>query len=151
MTSEDFDPKQFALLADFSEEDCEALSELLEPQKLARGRKLFREGGESEGLVLLASGAVEVSARRSERPVQRGAGAVFGALAMLTVGAREATASTIEPCEVWRLPREGWRRLVEDAPRTACRLAEAIMADAAGMIREALDAFDERGPAAGRE
>lgn len=151
MTSEDFDPKQFGLLADFSEEDCDALLELLEPQKLARGRKLFREGSQSEGLVLLASGTVEVSAGRSERPAELGAGNVFGGLAILAVGVREATVSTIEPCEVWRLPREGWRRLVEDAPRTACRLAEAIVAEAAGMIREALDAFDESAPAAESE
>lgn len=151
MSPEDFDPKLFALLADFSEEDCDALLELLEPQKLARGRKLFREGSESEGLVLLASGTVEISTGRSEGPARLGSGSVFGALAILAVGAREATVSTIEPCEVWRLPREGWRRLVDDSPRTACRLAEAIVAEAAGMIREALDAFDDSEPGAESE
>lgn len=145
MSPDDFDPKQFALLADFRDDDRDALLELLEPQKLATGRKLFREGSESEGLIFLAAGRVEIKARRSECSAELGPGAVFGALSMMARGTHEATVSTLETCEVWRLPRETWMRLVEDAPRTACRLAEAILAETAGLVRGALEAVGDAG------
>lgn len=139
MSPDDFDPKQFAPLSDFREDDCEALLELLEPRKLASGRKVFREGSESDGIVFLSSGRIELSGKRSAESAEYGAGAVLGALSMMSAGTREATASTLETCEIWRLPRESWVRLLEDHPRTACRLAEAILAETAVMLREALD------------
>jgi hypothetical protein len=37
------------------------------------------------------------------------------------------------------LPRTSYRRLVDDYPRTACRLAEAIVDDVAGLVRPVLD------------
>lgn len=143
MSPDDFDHKQFALLADFREDDRDALLELLEPQKLATGRKLFREGSESEGLIFLAAGVVEITCNRSDETAELRPGAVFGALSMMAAGTHEATVSTLETCEVWRLPRENWMRLVEDYPRTACRLTEAILAETVGMMRDVLDAVGD--------
>ena len=143
MSPDDFDPKRFALLADFRDDDRDALLELLEPQKLATGRKLFREGSESEGLIFLAAGRVEIKGKRSEGSAELGPGTVFGTLSMMAGGTHESTVSTLETCEVWRLPRGTWLRLVEDSPRTACRLAEAILAETAGRVRGSLDALGD--------
>jgi CRP-like cAMP-binding protein len=139
VSPDDLDPKQFRLLAELRETDLEVLFELLEPRRLARGRKLFREGSEADGLVLLASGRIEICGERAPTPFVLEPGAVLGELSLVTVGPRELTASTVEPCEIWRLPRDHWRRLVDDHPRTACRLLEAILAETAATIREALD------------
>ena len=46
------DLKQFALLAEFSESDRDALIELLDERNLPDGKSAFREGTESEGMIL---------------------------------------------------------------------------------------------------
>ena len=139
MSPDDLDPKQFELLAELREADLEVLFDLLEPRKLARGRKVFREGSEADGLVLLASGRIEISSGRGGPAFVLEPGAILGTLSLVTCGPRELTASTIEPCEIWRLPRDQWRRLVDDHPRTACRLLESIIEDTAATLREVLD------------
>jgi CRP-like cAMP-binding protein len=142
VSPDDLDPKLFPLLGELREADLEVLFDLLEPRKLARGRKVFREGSEADGLVLLAEGRIEISSARGDETFVLEPGAVLGGLSLVSVGPRELTASTLEPCELWRLPRDHWRRLVDDHPRTACRLLEAILAETATTVREALDHVD---------
>lgn len=148
MSPDDLDPKAFALLADLREADLELLLDLLEPRQLARGRKVFREGSEADGLVLLAEGRIEISASRAAERFVLEPGAVLGGLSLVNVGPRELTATTLEPCAIWRLPRDHWRRLTDDHPRTACRLLEALLADTAATLRETLDRLATAGPAA---
>jgi CRP-like cAMP-binding protein len=138
VTPDELDPKQFPLLGELREDDLEVLYDLLEPSKLARGRKVFHEGSEADGLVLLARGRIEISTKRTRNKFVLEPGAVLGGLSLVAVGVRELTANTLEPCEVWRLRREHWRRLVDDHPRTACRLMEAILTETATNLREAL-------------
>ena len=133
------DLKTFALLAEFTDEDREALFELLEDKKLAKGRRLFVEGGEAEGLVLVRSGTVRLSSKRSGDLGVVGAGVVLGALSLIALGPRESTAKIEENCDLWELPRTAYRRLVEDAPRTACKLSEAILLDLVSLVRPGLD------------
>ena len=47
------DLKKFALLSELSDEDREALFELLEPVTLSKGRSIYREGNEADGLVAI--------------------------------------------------------------------------------------------------
>lgn len=133
------DLKRFALLGEFSDEDREALFELLEPKTLSKGRSIFREGTEADGLVLIVSGSVLVSSRRCSATASVGEGATLGGLSLFAMGPREATAKAETPCEVLTLPRTSYRRLVEDAPLAACRLAEAIAKELADDAREAID------------
>jgi len=142
MNPDDLDPKAFPLLAELRENDLDVVFDLLEPRELAMGRKVFREGSEADGLVLLASGSIELAGNRASESFAVGPGATLGGLSLVSVGPRELTATTLEPCELWRLPRQSWRRLVDDHPRTACRLLEAILCDAAAQLREALDHID---------
>ena len=139
----EIDPSQFPLLAALQPEDVEALRPLLEARKLARGRWVCREGAEADGLLLLRSGKVEVSADRSQSTAVLEAGAALGGLSLVDVGPRELAARTLEACELWALPRSQWHRLVEDHPRTACRLLEAIVQQLATSLREALDGFQD--------
>jgi len=134
-----FDAKAFALLSEMREEDARALAELVEFKKLARGRKLFREGGEAEGLVLLASGRLELTSKRGEK-AEIGPGSALGGLSLVVIGPRETTARTLEPCGLWTLQREDFLRLADDHPRTACRLCEAILQEVGSALREQLGA-----------
>jgi len=130
--------KRFPLLAELGEDDREALLDVLEERRVSGGVPLFREGSESEGLVLLVEGEVQLGSRRGGEPCLLGPGSALGALSLLRVGRREVTAVAETPCRYLLFPRTSYRRLVDDAPRTACRLAEAIASELAAAIQESL-------------
>jgi CRP-like cAMP-binding protein len=131
--------KRFSLLAEFTEEELDALLEVMEERSISRGVALFREGSESEGLVLIVAGEARVSSRRSSENYEVGEGDALGALSLIVVGKRESTAVAESPCKFLLLPRSAFHRLSEDLPRVACRLAEGIVLEMAGTLREALD------------
>lgn len=139
----DIDLKGFSLLAEFTDGDREILAELLEEKSLEPGRRVFSEGSEAEGLVLVASGTVRLESRRTVATESVESGSALGALSLVSVGPREATAITQTPCLLLLLPRTSWRRLVDDYPRTACRLSEAILAEFASLLRQGLEKLSE--------
>ena len=59
------------------------------------------------------------------------------------MGKREAAAVVGDACELWVLGRTSYRRLTEDYPRTAIRLAEALLAELAGQVRAAIPELDD--------
>ena len=134
--------KRYALLSSLAEHDREALEPLLEAIELEAGEPLFQEGHESEGLVLVASGALRLDSARAERragTIQ--AGGTVGALSLIALGARGVTAVASEPTRVLLLSRSAFRRLVDDAPRAGCRVLEAVLAETASQLRASLDVF----------
>jgi CRP-like cAMP-binding protein len=131
--------KRFSLLAEFTEEELDALLDLMEERSISRGVALFREGSEGEGLVLIVSGEARVTSRRIPEDFEVGEGDSLGALSLIVVGTRETTAVAEQPCKFLLLPRTAFHRLAEDMPRVACRLAEAIVLEMAGALREGLD------------
>lgn len=133
------DLKAFPLLAEFNDEDREALFELLEPRSVAQGRRIFSEGAEADGLVLLVSGTARLESKRGIEPELLPSGNALGAVSLVSMGPREVTAYAEEACQMLLFPRTSWRRLVDDHPRTACRLAEAMLLDLAGLVRLGLD------------
>ncbi len=136
------DFKEFPLLADLSEQDLEALSEVLEEKSASAGVALFREGSEAEGLVLITSGKVSVESRRSSDRMSLGAGEALAAVSLFVVGPHEATAIAECRCNYLLLPRTAFCRLSDDAPRTACRLAESVVSELADVLREGLSSWE---------
>jgi CRP-like cAMP-binding protein len=133
------DLKVFDLLHEFDDHDRASLAELLEESSVATGRRIFSEGNESDGLVFVTSGTIKLAnSRTSSFEILEG-GCSLGALSLVSVGPREATAYAETPCEVLLLSRNAYRRLVEDYPRSACRLLEAILDELAGNVRLGLD------------
>ena len=132
------DLKRFPMLAELSDDDRAALLELLELQVFRKGRSIYRETAEADGLVLVSSGEVRLSSRRGAALGTLGEGSVLGGVSLLSLGPREATVKAAVDTEVLLLPRAAYRRLVDDHPRTACRLTEALAADLAGLLREVL-------------
>jgi hypothetical protein len=137
----ELDLKSFALLAELTVADREELLEILEPQSMHADRTLFREGQQSDGLVLLVDGTAQVESKATGMSVRIGAGTSFGAISLVEVGVRESTVITETPCEILWLRRSEFRRLAEDSPRAACRLLEAIASDFAGRVRVELARF----------
>jgi len=131
--------KDFRLLTELNDEDREALADLLDDKKVAQGRRIFTEGTEAEGLVLVTSGTVRIQSKRTGTVELLDAPVALGALSLVSVGPRECTVIAETPCDVLLLVRTSYRRLVEDHPRAACRLTEGIVDEAAGLIRGGLD------------
>lgn len=136
------DLKAFAMFSDLSALERAAVEALLEPaMKLADGEQLFCEGQESEGLVLVETGALAVHSLRVGELGTLAAGESLGAASLVAIGAREATATAVGETRVLQLTREAFRRLAVDEPAAGVRVLEAILADLAGSLRRSLDAF----------
>ncbi len=133
------DLKRFSLLAELSDDDRDALFELLEVKKIRKGRSVYRQTGEADGLVMVFSGTLHLSRKGEGELGSVGEGQLLGTASLLSMGQREATAKAETDCEVALLSRNAYRRLVDDHPRTACRLTEAIAQDLSALLREALE------------
>ena len=141
------DMKKYSLLAEFSEEERDALADLLEERQLPTGKSAFREGAEGQGMVLLTEGRLKLKSKRTgdlvgvlEAPAHLGAASLFA------FGKREVTALADGPATIETLSRSGLPRLAEDSPRAAFRLAEAVACELAGLARHALDTLAEHDP-----
>jgi CRP-like cAMP-binding protein len=132
------DLKGVALFAELSEDELDALAEVLEEESLVAGRVLFEEGAEADGLVAVLEGAVELESRDHGSLTRLAAGAALGGLSLVAPGRREVTALAAEACTVAWLERGSFRRLVDDEPRVACKLVEALLRETAGDLREGL-------------
>lgn len=140
------DLKSFALFAELSEEEREIVCELLEERTLPDSKSVFRERAEADGLVLLASGRLRLESRRADGPVDYvEAPEYLGALSLFALGRREVTAISEGASTVWLLPRSSMSRLLDDAPRAAYRVAEAVVEGLATSLREHLDPVVEAG------
>jgi CRP-like cAMP-binding protein len=131
--------KQFAVFADLSESEQEEVAAQLVERRLDPGETLFQEGEEGNGLVLVASGSLRLASRRHPEPATVQAGASLGGLSLFAIGVREITVVAVEAARVFVLPRAGYRRLVADCPRAACRLAETLLGEVAGSVRSLVD------------
>ena len=104
--------KRFSLFAEFCEEDRELLAELLEERSLPDGKSAFREGAESDGLVLLSEGRLKLKSRRTGDVVGiLEAPAHLGAAGLFSLGAREVSALAEGGATILLLPRSGLPRL----------------------------------------
>ncbi len=132
------DLKQFRLLVEFDEQDRRQLCDFLEPLALAEGEMLFREGEEADSLYLVARGSVRIGSAACGDLGWLCEGSHLGAVSLISIGSREASARGESDCDFLVLERSGFRRLAEDYPRTACRLAEAVAAELAATLRPQL-------------
>lgn len=137
----ELDLKGFTLLADLSEDEREAVAEVLEELRLDAGTVLFEEGEQSEGLLLVAEGGVQVRSSRSGERTEIGPGASLGAFSLVTSGPREARAETTSRTRILVLRRSAFRRFRDESPRAACRVLEAIVREAVRLSRAALSSL----------
>ena len=136
------DLKRFPLLVEFDEEDRNGLSDLLEPLSLSEGETVFREGDEADALYLVVRGRIRISSANCGALGTLSNGSSLGAVSLMTIGSREASACAESDCDLLVLTRADFRRLAVDVPRTACRLAEAVVAQLAAGLRPNLDRIE---------
>lgn len=121
-----------------------------ETRMLRAGDVLFRGGENSDGAVLVISGAVAIMSGDDGQPADAivGPGTLLGELALFTSAKRPVTAVAREPVQVMRLSRSVMRRVLTEFPDSAQAIADAVaerLRDFVGEldgVRRRLDAID---------
>ena len=129
--------KAFGCFADLTDGEREAFSEVCQELAVDAGEQVFVSGEEADGLLLLAAGRLRIDGRGDLSAVV-GPGATLGALSLVVPGPREVSATALEPCRVFWLPRTGFRRIADDAPHAAVRFLEHVLADLVTAVRPGL-------------
>jgi signal transduction histidine kinase len=111
-------------------QDLAPLQAVAEARRYPAGAPIFKEGDAGDGLYVVKSGAVQISARleTGERHVfaQILPGHVFGEMAVFDRQPRSASASADQDTEVYFVPRDALMQLVGRWPDVAVRLMQDI-------------------------
>ena len=117
--------QQVPLFAGFSAEQLRLVAFGTERLTMGKGRELYREGDVADCGFLILSGAVSLyedseGTRRIVGSVP--VGTLLGELALIAPIKRTTGAVTAEDCEVMRISRTLFRRVLEEYPDLAARL-----------------------------
>lgn len=103
--------------ANLSREDQGLIASRLEPQLVARGEMLVRQGDEADALYIVVSGRFQVLLRGSTRAVAEiGPGSPVGEIAFFAGGTRTANVRAERDSLVLRLTRDDFDELAESSP-----------------------------------
>ncbi len=130
------DLKSFKLLSEFSDDELDAMSELLEEIDLDAGDILFQEGMSADGLYFVAEGRIKLTQKDLGEIGQAVAGEALGVLSLMVAGNRETTAVAAAPSRLFHIDRQGYHRMTEDLPRAVCKLQELFLKDFGEAVRE---------------
>jgi CRP-like cAMP-binding protein len=117
-----------------------------EHRRLRSGETLFRAAARADAGFVVASGEVTLMAGPpgEERPVGHfGPGTLLGELALITETRRPATALTTRDCDLIRIPRTLFRRMLEEYPDLAFTLHERIARELGQMMAD-ITALEDR-------
>ena len=126
---------QVPLFRALSRKELEALGRAADAVEVAAGEVLVSQGEAGREFFVLMSGEVSVSVGGTEVAVLA-EGQWFGELAIIDPAPRDATVTTLSPCEVLVIEATRFRPLLEEVPV----LSHKIMVGLARRLREA----DER-------
>jgi signal transduction histidine kinase len=116
--------------------ELKKLQEVTQELKFASGQQIFKEGDPGDGMYVLKTGEVQISAVMShgERHVFSRVlpGDVFGEMAVLDNQPRSATASAQGDTTVYFVPREQLVKMLKDSPDLSLTLIQEI----SGRLRE---------------
>ena len=127
------------LFADLTADQLRLLAFGAEHRRLRSGETLFRAAARADAGFVVASGEVTLMAGPAgeERPVAHfGPGTLLGELALITETRRPATALTTEDCDLIRIPRTLFRRMLEEYPDLALTLHDRIARQLAEMMAD---------------
>jgi CRP-like cAMP-binding protein len=104
------------------------LSFAAERRELTEGELLFSRGDPADGGFVVMSGTIRLEPEGGE-PVRAGRSALIGHLALFVRGERKAEARAEDGCEVLRITPTLMRRVLEEFPRAAEAIHDALSED----------------------
>ena len=116
------------LFRQLNRNELQALRLITQERQFNAGQEIFLEGAPGDGVYFVKTGLVEISAGKGERHVfsRLGPGEIFGEMAVLELRPRSATASAVQPTEVFFLPRGEMLSFIEHSPGLAFALLQQI-------------------------
>lgn len=128
------------LFEGLNDDQLRLLSFGAERRALLTGMTLFRERSPAECAYVIASGRIELTSQgKNGKPHPEGVvgpGALLSELALVTLVERKFTAHALEDCEVIRIPRPLFQRLMEEYPEVARMVENRIRDNINGMVGE---------------
>lgn len=116
---------QAPLFHGFSAEQLRLIAFGTEHLSMGKGRELYREGEAADCGFLILSGTVNLVEDKAmnRRIIQSaGPGTLLGELALIAPGTRSSGAVAAGDCEVMRISRSLFRRVLEEYPDLAARI-----------------------------
>lgn len=127
------------LFSGFASEHLRLIAFGTEHLKIAKGRELYRQGETGDCGFLILDGAVNlVEDRGKDRHIVHtaGHGTLLGELALIASNQRSTGAVAATDCEVIRISRSLFRRVLEEYPELAASLHAAVSQRFSGFIRD---------------
>lgn len=125
-----------ALFRQLSPPELAALRPITQEKNFPAGREVFKEGDHGDGVYLVQSGRVEISAAVTQHSrsilSQVEPGEAFGEMAVLETKPRSATATALVDSTVYFIPREPLLELLDRSPGFALEL----LRDSSRRLRE---------------
>jgi monovalent cation:H+ antiporter, CPA1 family len=123
--------------------DLSILAAHVREESSAPNQWIAQEGGASSGLIILKSGKAELtSALTGRNSVAVGPGDFFGELSFVNGSSHRAVgAKSLEKCEYLRIEASAYRKLMEEAPQVAGKVAQSVLEAMNDKVTMAMNAF----------
>ncbi|GHC73983.1 cyclic nucleotide-binding domain-containing protein [Limoniibacter endophyticus] len=121
--------RKIELFASFDNEPLRLLAFGAEKMQLKRGTTLFQEGDTSDSAYLVMHGGIDLMRAHGDQEFtveSVSSGALIDEMALITRMTRSASAITRTNCELMRIGRSQFRRILEEYPQLAANLHEVI-------------------------
>ena len=138
--------REVPLFADLTDDQLRLLAFGAEHRRLRKGEVVFRATARADAGFVIASGeiALQKGAVGSEQTLGRfGPGSLIGELALITETRRPAHAVAATDCDLIRITRTLFHRMLEEYPEIAFALHEKL-ADQLGQMTADILALEER-------
>ena len=114
------------LFSSLSSTECQPLYDVTKIRRFSAGTPIFIEGDQGDGLYVVRSGTVQISARVNQGERRRlgriGAGDFFGEMAVIDNEPRSATATAEVDTELYFIPSAAILQMLELSPKLAISL-----------------------------
>ena len=113
------------LFEGLSRKDLAQLARVTEDIEVGPGKELVREGETGQEFFVIVEGDVKIT-RRGKRVAQRGGGEFVGEIALLHDTPRTATVTVETPVRLFVLTRKDFRYFLDQNPRIAHKVMQAL-------------------------
>ncbi len=125
--------KKIPLLEELNEEDHKMIIQQITLEYYPKGYVVFHEGGEGNAVYIIKNGMVKIF-HEAKTPdddedeiAMLSANDFFGEMAIISEKPRNATAQTMEDCEVFVLKKDDFIQLVSSNPTMASRISSEFL------------------------
>lgn len=124
----------------FNEEMLRLIAFGSERKAIAKGRPLFHEGATADSAFVITSGKFKLMQRdgkgKPKQIAEAKTGDMLGEMALISASNRRMTAMALENCEVMRIHRPMFRRMMEEYPEIAVMLTDRLRDNLAMMLSQ---------------